>query len=74
MGTAGAIQVSQEFEFPAKIVFANILMIIDLRLRFQVLQLCMYNHINFDLKGVVETFLRSILFKTEPKMYSPNGS
>ena len=29
---------------------------------------------NFDLKGVAETFQTSILFETEPKMHSPNGS
>ena len=32
--TAGIIQLTEEFEFPAKTVFANNSMIIDLRLRF----------------------------------------
>ena len=32
--TAGIIQLTEEFEFPTKTVFANNLMIIDLRLRF----------------------------------------
>ena len=32
--TAGIIQLTEEFEFPAKIAFANKSMIIDLRLRF----------------------------------------
>ena len=40
--TAGMIQLTEEFEFPAKIVFSN-------------------------------NFSGSILFETEPKMYSPNG-
>ena len=32
--TTGIIQLTKEFEFPAKTVFVNNLMIIDLRLRF----------------------------------------
>ena len=33
-GTAGLFQLTEEFEFPTKIVFANNSMVIDLTLRF----------------------------------------
>ena len=45
--TAGIIQLTEEFEFPAKTVLANNSMIIDLRLNIRSYY---YNHMNFDPK------------------------
>ena len=64
--TASVIQQTEEFEFPDKCIFANNLIITNLRLIFQVFQL-KYNHMNFVFKVSQKLFWGQYFSKQSQK-------